>query len=52
MRNYRRLMNYRTGEYLRAATVSEHRASVEAAALDGGVGAILVDGVVCYVEFG
>ena len=34
---------------LRAATPTEEAASIAAALLDGGIGAILVDGVTCYV---
>jgi hypothetical protein len=40
------------GEYLRPAVASECTASDEAAENDGGVGAIKVEGVACYVEEG
>ena len=43
------LYNYTTGEFLRAATSEEAKASTEAAKYDGGAGVILVDGVSCYV---
>ena len=45
-----KLMSYKTGETLRAATVEEYEESVAAAARDGGRGVIEVDGVACYVE--
>lgn len=43
------LHNLRTGDIIRPATADEAKASREAAARDGGVGAIVVDGVTCYV---
>jgi hypothetical protein len=45
-----RLYDYRTGEYLRAATADELAESLEAAERDGGPGLIEVDGRSCYVE--
>jgi hypothetical protein len=48
-----KLMNYETGDYVREATQEELAASLAAAEIDGGVGAIKadVDGeqVTCYV---
>ena len=34
---------------LRAATPDELAASIAAALVDGGIGAIVVDGITCYV---
>lgn len=45
-----KLMSYTTGETLRDAMRSEAIASLEAAARDGGVGVIEIDGESCYVE--
>jgi hypothetical protein len=46
------LNNAKTGEFIRLATAEEIAASREAAESDigGGTGAIVVDGVTCYVE--
>lgn len=44
------LCDYNTGDTVRTATAAEQRASIEAAAQDGGAGVILVDGRRCYVE--
>jgi hypothetical protein len=44
------LVDYRTGETIRKASVAELRASRAAAATDGGAGVINVDGVSCYVQ--
>jgi precorrin-6B methylase 2 len=46
------LNNYQTGDVIRVATAAEIAASMEAAESDigGGTGAIVVDGVTCYVE--
>jgi hypothetical protein len=43
------LCDFETGESLRNATVEELTLSVEAAADDGGVGIIEVDGRHCYI---
>lgn len=43
------LMDYQTGEVIRAASEAEHRASIAAARTDGGAGVILVNGRSCYV---
>ena len=43
------LMNLNTNEEIRKATDAERAESVEAAKHDGGAGAIVVDGVTCYV---
>jgi hypothetical protein len=43
------LHNLRTGDVIRPATADEAKASREAAERDGGVGAIVVAGVTCYV---
>jgi hypothetical protein len=45
-----RLYDYRTGEYLRAATIDELTQSLDAAEHDDGRGVIQVDGRSCYVE--
>lgn len=48
------LMKYEDGSFIREATTEEYEASLKAAKIDGGVGAITVevDGedVTCYVE--
>lgn len=44
------LHNYTTGYYIRTATEDETNASVRAAEYDGKPGAIIVDGIACYVE--
>ncbi len=44
-----KLMRYEDAIELREATQEELQASLEAAELDGGVGAIDVQGVTCYV---
>lgn len=44
------LCDLNTTERLRPATRDELIASLEAAELDGGAGAIKVDGRTCYVE--
>jgi hypothetical protein len=44
------LNNLRTGDVIRLATADEAKASREAAERDGGVGAIVVEGVTCYVS--
>lgn len=38
------LYDYETGDYIRPATVEEYEASVAAAEIDGGAGAIRIDG--------
>jgi hypothetical protein len=43
------LLDYNTGEIIRAATVAELRESIEAAKIDGGAGVIDVNGRSCYV---
>ena len=43
------LHNLQTGEAIRPATAAEEAASIAAAAKDGGIGAIVVDSVTCYV---
>ena len=43
------LINLYTNEVIREATEEEERRSDDAAERDGGVGAIEVDGVTCYV---
>ena len=43
------LMNIDTNEEIREATDEELADSLEAAEHDGGVGAIDVDGITCYV---
>lgn len=45
-----KLIDYRTGEYVREATDEELQASVAAAEQDGGSGVIDVDGRSCYVQ--
>jgi len=42
------LYNYADGEIIRYATVAEVAASDAAAEIDGGIGAITVDGITCY----
>ena len=42
------LHDYRTGDFLRAATPAEAAESIAAAQRDGGSGVILVDGRPCY----
>jgi hypothetical protein len=37
-------------KFIRAATTSERYASYQASKSDGGTGAIIIDGKVCYVE--
>jgi hypothetical protein len=44
------LHDYKTGEYIRAATPDEAAASEAAAHCDGGAGVILVAGRPCYVS--
>ncbi len=44
------LHNLKTGEIIREATDAELAESRAAADRDGGVGAIVVDGVTCYVS--
>lgn len=44
------LMDYKSGERIRAASKAEQRASKAAARSDGGAGVIKVDGRSCYVE--
>jgi len=44
------LHDYKTGEFLRIATLQELSASIEAGKSDGGSGVILVDGRSCYVS--
>lgn len=44
------LNNSKTGEVVRIATADELAASIEASERDGGHGAIIVDGLTCYVE--
>lgn len=43
------LMKYEDASIIRTATPEELKASEDAAKRDGGVGAITVDGVTCYV---
>jgi hypothetical protein len=43
------LMDYETGDAIRNATPAERLNSIEAAAMDGGAGVIVVDGRRCYV---
>lgn len=43
------LYDYRTGDYIRPATIGETAASMNTAQHDGGAGAILADGRSCYV---
>lgn len=45
-----RLIDYRTGDFIRCATADEQSASREAAKRDGGRGVIAVGGRSCYVE--
>lgn len=45
-----RLMQYDSADYIREATVEEARLSAEAGLRDGGVGAIEIDGITCYVD--
>ena len=42
--------DYKTGEFLRFATLQELSASIEAGRSDGGRGVISVDGLLCYVS--
>jgi hypothetical protein len=53
-KNYGKLHDYKTGDYIREATESEWRASREAEAsnIGGGTGAIDVDGRTVYVSGG
>lgn len=44
-----RLHDLRTGDEIRLATAEEQAESQAAAETDGGIGAILVDGLTCYV---
>jgi hypothetical protein len=44
------LINLGTGEIIRQATVLEAAESMQAAMHDGGHGAIVVDGVTCFVD--
>ena len=44
------LIDYRTNEILRAATIAEAVESLEAARIDGGAGVIDADGLSCYVD--
>jgi hypothetical protein len=44
------LCDYETGNRLRPATAAEYEASLRAAELDCGRGAIEVDGQTCYVD--
>ena len=44
------LNNLKTGEVIRNATESEAQASRSAALTDGGIGAIVVDDITCYVS--
>ena len=43
------LMNLNTNEEIRKATDAERAESGEAAKHDGGAGAIVVEGITCYV---
>lgn len=43
------LHDYRTGDYIRPATIEETADCINAARHDGGAGVILVDGRSCYV---
>lgn len=45
------LYDLATGEEIRPATVEEEAASIAAAEIDGGAGAIEIDGRICYVQF-
>jgi hypothetical protein len=44
------LIDYRTNETLRAATIAEAIESLAAADAAGNSGAILADGIACYVD--
>lgn len=44
------LYQHATGEPIRSASPEELTASIEASKTDGGIGAIVVDGVTCYVQ--
>jgi hypothetical protein len=44
------LRDISTNEIIRVATKEEWQESIDASERDGGVGAINVDGVTCYVE--
>jgi len=44
------LHDYKTGEFIRFATLAELSASIEAGQSDGGRGVISVDGRSCYVS--
>lgn len=46
---YGNLHDLRTGDYIRPATLDERTASRAAAKRDGGVGAIRIGNVTCYV---
>ena len=45
-----KLISYRTGGEIRAATVDEWKRSVKKSFVDGGIGVINIDGKICYVE--
>ena len=44
------LHDYKSGEFIRFATLPELSASIEAGESDGGRGVISVDGRLCYVS--
>jgi hypothetical protein len=44
------LCDYKSGMYIRPATVIEAEASAVAAIIDSGHGIIVVDGISCYVQ--
>jgi hypothetical protein len=44
------LHDYKSGEFLRFATLQELSASIEAAKTDGGAGVIVLDGRSVYVS--
>lgn len=50
--DYGRVIDYRTGEDIRAATREEWERSVAQARKDGGAGVVTVDGRPCYVQGG
>lgn len=47
-----KLINYRTNEIIRAATIAEAIDSIVAADAAGSAGVIEVDGLACYVDAG
>lgn len=47
---YGKIVNYKTGKVIRAATQSELKESKTSAMFDNGRGVICIEGVPCYVE--